>query len=153
MPTTGKPLVRYLGHTAAINLGGPFARWRPALTGSSDRSAKFGTRSNRTAVPISGEPVRQVSTAAEAGGPRDGKEILTLKHHDQAVTSVGLFARRPLDSDRRSRRHGRALAHRRLAASGGKVAGHDHLIRKLAASASSQSSSLSSVSPPIRRAA
>ena len=87
-PQTGKAVVRYLGHTAAINSVAFSPDGRRALTGSSDRSAKIWDTIESDSRPISGEPFRQVSTAAEAGGPRDGKEILTLKHHDQAVTCV-----------------------------------------------------------------
>ncbi|MGD9723904.1 MAG: protein kinase [Pirellulales bacterium] len=93
---TGAVVVRYLGHTAAINAVAFSPDGRRALTGSGDRSAKiWDTLPNVAAAPAP-EAVKTADNGAQAptgnppapAGPRDGKEILTLNHHDRAVTSV-----------------------------------------------------------------
>ncbi len=85
---TRMPLVRYSGLTSAINAVAFSPDGRRALTGSSDRTTKLWD----TIPPGTGETVDAVETDAiapqDAVDVRDGKEILTLTHHDQAVTSV-----------------------------------------------------------------
>jgi len=83
-----EPLVRYLGHTAAIHSVALSPDGRRALTGSSDRLVKlWDTDVQHAAASESQESELSVRTA-DAEGPTDGKEILSLRHHDQAVTSV-----------------------------------------------------------------
>ena len=67
---------------------GPLARRQPrALTGGSDRSARLWDTVANNPIKTEAQP-RDVPAEQPASGPTDGKEILTLKHHDQAVTSV-----------------------------------------------------------------
>jgi WD40 repeat protein len=82
-----QPLVRYLGHTAAIHSVAFSPDGHRVLTGSGDRTAKlWDTLPPDVVAADSQAPATE--GAAQPVGPRDGKEILTLKHHDQAVTSV-----------------------------------------------------------------
>jgi WD40 repeat protein len=83
---TGRPIVRYLGHTAAINSVAFSPDGRRALTGSSDRTAKLWDTTPPGALSDAAAAGPADQRAAESA--RDGKEILTLSHHDQAVTSV-----------------------------------------------------------------
>ncbi len=82
---TRKPLVRYSGHTDAINSVALSPDGRRALTGSSDRSAKIWDVVAQDARPAEDAQPR---AAADSASPQEGIEILTLKHHDQPVTSV-----------------------------------------------------------------
>ena len=84
---TATPLVRYQGHTAAVRSVAFSPDGSRALTGSSDRTAKLW---DTIPAEVAGPESDDTSTDKEAQptGPRAGKEILTLKHHDQAVTSV-----------------------------------------------------------------
>ena len=81
---TGEPLVRYLGHTAAIRSVALSPDGRRALTGSNDRTAKLW---DTDVQPAAGDQAAETVKTA-AASVLDGKEILTLKHHDQAVTAV-----------------------------------------------------------------
>ncbi len=83
---SGQPLVRYLGHTAAINSVAFSPDGRRALTGSSDRTAKLWDTMPPGVVTDAAAAAPADQVAAEIA--RDGKELLTLAHHDQAVTSV-----------------------------------------------------------------
>ena len=82
---TRKPLVRYSGHTDAINSVALSPDGRRALTGSSDRSAKIWDVVAHDARPAEDAQPR---AAADSASPQEGIEILTLKHHDQPVTTV-----------------------------------------------------------------
>jgi WD40 repeat protein/serine/threonine protein kinase len=84
---SGKPLVRYLGHTAAINAVALSPDGSRALTGGSDRSARLWDTVANNATKADAQ-TQEVPGEQPAAGPIDGKEILALKHHDQAVTSV-----------------------------------------------------------------
>ena len=55
------------------------------MTGSSDRSAKLWDVNTLEATPT--DPPSTIRTASTEE-VLEGKEILSLKHHDQAVTSV-----------------------------------------------------------------
>lgn len=74
---TGAPLVRYAGHTDAVNSVAFSPSGRRALTGSRDRLVKIWDAS----------PVEFGDPAGNA--PQVGKELLTLRYHEQAVTAVG----------------------------------------------------------------
>ncbi len=80
-----QPLVRYLGHTAAIHSVALSPDGRRALTGSSDRSAKLWDMNTPGSTPAAPQATTHTASTEEV---LDGKEILSLKHHDQAVTSV-----------------------------------------------------------------
>ena len=86
--TSHRPLVRYLGHTAAIHSVALSPDGRRALTGSSDRLAKLWDIDIQDSAPIDAEDPLATVRTADTEEPVDGKEILSLKHHDQAVTSV-----------------------------------------------------------------
>jgi len=83
-----QPLVRYLGHTAAIHSVALSPDGRRALTGSSDRLAKLWDTGIQNDAPIEPEDAQATARTSETDEPADGKEILSLRHHDQAVTSV-----------------------------------------------------------------
>ena len=85
---TRQPLVRYLGHTAAILSVALSPDGRRALTGASDRLAKVWDTNIQDSGPAEPDPSQTAVRTADSTGPQKGKEILTLKHHDQAVTSV-----------------------------------------------------------------
>jgi WD40 repeat protein len=55
------------------------------LTGSSDRSAKLWDVNTLEATPTDAHSTIRTASTEEV---LDGKEILSLKHHDQAVASV-----------------------------------------------------------------
>jgi WD40 repeat protein len=81
---TGAALVRYLGHTDAVNSVALSPDGSRAITGSSDRTVKIWDTLGPSAAAAAGEK-------GERGPPTDtvdGKEILTLRHHDRPVTSV-----------------------------------------------------------------
>ncbi|HEX3725662.1 MAG TPA: hypothetical protein VHV08_05440, partial [Pirellulales bacterium] len=80
-----RPLVRYSGHTGAINSVALSPDGRRALTGSNDRSAKIWDTDREHSGAASGQAS---ATAAASIDVKDGTDILTLKHHDQPVTSV-----------------------------------------------------------------
>jgi WD40 repeat protein len=84
---THRPLVRYLGHTDAINSVAFSPDGLRALTGSADRSAKIWDTVEQDSLADSAQPTAEIKTA-DSNEPRDGTEILTLKHHDRGVTSV-----------------------------------------------------------------
>ena len=73
---SGRAVVRYLGHTAAINAVALSPDGTRALTGSSDRTVKLWDT-------LAGD-----AAAGQGADVRSGNEILTLRHHDQAVSSV-----------------------------------------------------------------
>ncbi len=86
---TLKPLVRYLGHTAAIDAVAFSPDGRRALTGSADRTAKLWDTVVDDAIAADDVAAENAGEPQEADGAlRDGKEMLTLSHHDRAVTSV-----------------------------------------------------------------
>jgi WD40 repeat protein len=80
---THRPLVRFSGHTDAVESVAFSPDGRRVLTGSRDRSAKIWDAG--TAGPAGGGPQAE---AADSAGPPDGKELLTLRYHDEPVTSV-----------------------------------------------------------------
>ncbi len=69
---THRPLVRYEGHTDRINSVAFSPDGRRALTGSRDRLIKLW----------------DTTLLEAAAGPGAGKELLTLRYHDQEVTAV-----------------------------------------------------------------
>ncbi len=74
---TGAPLVRYAGHTDGVSSVAFSPTGRRAITGSRDRLSKIWDAS-----PIEfGDPA--------GDEPAVGKELLTLRYHEQAVTTVG----------------------------------------------------------------
>jgi len=78
-------LVNYRGHTAAIHSVAFSPDGRRALTGSQDRSAKlWDTDANNRAV----DGNDRENHAVEGEAQIEGKEIITLRHHDQTVTAV-----------------------------------------------------------------
>ncbi len=83
-----RPLVRYLGHTAAIHCVALSPDGRRALTGSSDRLAKLWDTDIQDASAAADSTQPTTVRTADLGEAMDGKEILSLKHHDQAVTAV-----------------------------------------------------------------
>ncbi len=75
--TTHKPVMRYEGHTDRINAVAFSPDGLRVLTGSRDRLVKVWD----TTLLASG------SAAADSAAPA-GKELLTLRYHDQEVTAV-----------------------------------------------------------------
>ncbi len=78
-------LVNYLGHTAAIHSVALSPDGRRALTGSQDRSAKLWDTDVKDRAAAENQPA---SGAVEPEAQVEGKEIITLRHHDQSVTAV-----------------------------------------------------------------
>ncbi len=76
------PLIRYSGHTDAVSSVAFSPDGRRALTGSRDRLVKIWDADVERAAPA------QLGEGNQAGVPVVGKELLTLRYHDQAVTSV-----------------------------------------------------------------
>jgi WD40 repeat protein len=74
-------IVRYSGHTDAIESVAFSPDGRRALTGSRDRSAKVWD----AAVRAADKPQAGAKRSAE---PAVGKELLTLRYHEEPVTSV-----------------------------------------------------------------
>jgi WD40 repeat protein/serine/threonine protein kinase len=74
---THAPLVRYAGHTDAVQAVAFSPLGKRVLTGSRDRLIKLWDADPQE----SGQP--------QEGGPATGKELLTLRHHEQAVSAVG----------------------------------------------------------------
>jgi len=77
-------LVNYQGHTAAIHSVAFSPDGQRALTGSQDRTAKLWDTDIKD-HPADDEPA---SNDAGQDAPTEGKEIVTLRHHDQTVTAV-----------------------------------------------------------------
>jgi WD40 repeat protein/serine/threonine protein kinase len=77
-------LVNYQGHTAAIHSVALSPDGRRALTGSQDRSAKLWDTDVKDR-PAAGN---HGSSIVESDAQVEGKEIITLRHHDQTVTAV-----------------------------------------------------------------
>jgi WD40 repeat protein/serine/threonine protein kinase len=75
---TGTPRVRFSGHTDAIEAVAFSPDGQRALTGSRDRLVKIWD------VDTDDFPKAE----AQAAGPIDGKELLTLRYHDEPVTGV-----------------------------------------------------------------
>jgi WD40 repeat protein len=80
---TQRPLLRFSGHTDGIESVAFSPDGQRALTGSRDRSAKIWDAGAQAAAdgPKDG-------AAPKNAGPVDGKELLTLRYHDEPVTSV-----------------------------------------------------------------
>jgi hypothetical protein len=83
---TGQPLVRYVGHTDAINSVALSPDGSRALTGSNDRTVKIWDTVQSSATD--GQAAEADANDGEPRRIRDGKEILTLRHHDRAVTAA-----------------------------------------------------------------
>ncbi len=81
---THEKLTRYAGHTDIVGAVGFSPDGRRALTGSRDRLVKIWDAELERAEPIANAP-----GSPNSGAPTSGKELLTLRYHDQAVTSVG----------------------------------------------------------------
>jgi WD40 repeat protein len=77
-------LVNYRGHTAAIHSVAFSPDGRRALTGSQDRSAKLWDTDTKSAV----DGNDRENNAVEGDAQIEGKEIITLRHHDQTVSAV-----------------------------------------------------------------
>jgi WD40 repeat protein len=82
-----RPKVSYLGHTAAVEAVALSPDGRRALTGSQDRSAKLWDTDLKD-DPAAGAHAQNGNGAAKSDEPMDGKEIVTLRHHDQTVTAA-----------------------------------------------------------------
>jgi WD40 repeat protein len=85
---THEPLVQYSGHTAPILSVALSPDGRRALTGASDRLAKVWDTDIQGSGPAEPDPAKASVRTADSANILIGKEILTLKHHDRAVTSV-----------------------------------------------------------------
>jgi WD40 repeat protein/serine/threonine protein kinase len=72
---TKAPLVQYAGHTDAVSAVAFSPEGRRVLTGSRDRLVKVWEATTG-------------ATPDAAAGPIAGKELLTLRYHEQAITSV-----------------------------------------------------------------
>jgi WD40 repeat protein len=72
---TKAPLAQYAGHTDAVSAVAFSPEGRRVLTGSRDRLVKVWEAATG-------------ATQAAATGPIAGKELLTLRYHEQAITSV-----------------------------------------------------------------
>ena len=77
---TGKPRVRFSGHTDAIEAVAFSPDGQRALTGSRDRLVKIWD--------VDTDDFPKDEAQAQAAGPIDGKELLTLRYHDEPVTGV-----------------------------------------------------------------
>jgi WD40 repeat protein len=78
-----RPLVRFSGHTAAVSSVAFSPDGRRALTGSRDRLVKIWEVDS--AASSASQDARQ---PAGSSSPSAGKELLTLRYHDQPITSV-----------------------------------------------------------------
>jgi hypothetical protein len=74
---TRTPLVQYAGHTDAVSAVAFSPEGRRILTGSRDRLLKVWDAGSDGA-----------SATQNSVGPASGKELLTLRYHEQAITSV-----------------------------------------------------------------
>jgi WD40 repeat protein len=79
-----RPLLRCAGHTDVVSSVAFSPDGRRALSGSRDRLVKIWD-ADRTASSATSEPNQ---AAADSAAPKAGKELLTLRYHDQAVTCV-----------------------------------------------------------------
>jgi WD40 repeat protein len=70
-------LVHYAGHTDAVSAVAFSPEGRRILTGSRDRLVKVWDAASDGS-----------SAAQPAAGPATGKELLTLRYHEQAITAV-----------------------------------------------------------------
>jgi WD40 repeat protein len=79
-----RPLVRFAGHTDVVSSVAFSPDGRRALSGSRDRLVKIWD-ADWAASSTAGEANQ---AAPDPAAPKAGKELLTLRYHDQAVTSV-----------------------------------------------------------------
>jgi predicted NACHT family NTPase len=79
--TTGQRLLNVEGHTAGVTSVAFAPDGRRALTASLDATAKLWDIDRQRMLAA-------IGSSAAASGPDQAKELLTLKAHDQPVTSV-----------------------------------------------------------------